>query len=143
MHDMGSKCLKQNGGTSEEQNRDPGVCFASPYDMSKLTNCDSNGGGLETVTLVRHTSPLKTENGHSQHSQSQEPMYATVKRTPRVPTHIYQYPRALVMDTPDGSCFDTESCVSLTSSSNVGTFSTTTAYIGIQDESGEKQLSGK
>jgi len=144
MNDMGSNCgvLKTNGctGTSnlEESSRDPGVCFSSPYDMTKLSNCDSNGG-METVTLVRHTNHTSPLKSNGEHSQQQEPMYATVKRTPRGPTHIYQYPLALV--TPEGSCFDTDSCMSLTTSSNVGPPSTT-AYIRIQDESGDKNLTG-
>jgi hypothetical protein len=146
--DMGTTCgvKKVNGcggsGSSDDSNRDSGVCYPSPYELTKLT-CDSNVG-LETVTLVRqtngHTMPLKTGNGNLD-SNGQEPMYATVKRTPRAPRnecHVYQYPLTLV--TQDGSCFDTESCVSLTSC-NTGPPSST-AYFRVQEDSGaDKPLS--
>ena len=155
---MGSTCgvKKVNGCASgaatsssgEESNRDSGVCYPSPYELTKLTNCDGNSG-METVTLVRHTNghttPLKPVNGDS--CQTQEPMYATVKRTPRAPRnecHVYQYPLTLqgtLVTTDVGSCFDTESCVSLTSSNNVGPPSST-AFIRLQDDSAEKNLSG-
>jgi Down syndrome cell adhesion protein len=141
--DMGTTCgvKKVNGcggsGSSDDSNRDSGVCYPSPYELTKLT-CDSNVG-LETVTLVRqtngHTMPLKTGNGNNLDSSSQEPTYATVKRTPRAPRnecHVYQYPLTLM--TQDGSFFDAESCVSL-GSCNTGPPSST-AYFRVQDDSG-------
>ena len=146
--DMGSCGVKKTNGcvssSGDDSNRDSGVCYPSPYELTKLT-CDGSSG-LETVTLVRqtngHTMPLKTGNGNiDSNCQSQEPMYATVKRTPRAPRnecHVYQYPLTLV--TQDGSCFDTESCVSLTSCTTGPPSST--AYFRVQEDS-DKPLSGE
>lgn len=135
---------------------DGNSCYPSPYDMTKLSNCNESGGSLDNAsalleTLRGHTIPLKSSSlVDSPGPTSGEPMYATVKRTPRAPRsadttcHVYQYPLTLqgaTLIAPDGSCFETDSsCVSL--SSGVGPPSTS-AYIRIQEESiTDKSLAG-
>lgn len=99
-----------------------GCDFPSPYEMSKV-------------------------NGTCVHT---EPMYATVKRTPRAPRtgsagggnsggtdgHVYQYPLTLVGANGD-HCFDTDSCLSLTSSAPANSF------LRVHDDPGEKNLTGE
>lgn len=135
---------------------DGNSCYPSPYDMTKLTNCNGSGSIDNASSLLEslrgHTIPLKSSSMvDSSPSASGEPMYATVKRTPRAPRssdttcHVYQYPLTLqgaTLIAPDGSCFETESsCVSL--SSGVGP-PTTSAYIRIQEDSiTDKSLAGR
>ena len=138
----GVKKVNASAAGGEECNRDSGICYPSPYELTKLTNCDGNSG-METVTLVRHpnahTTPLKPVSG----DQHQEPMYET-PRALRNECHVYQYPWTLkgtLVRTDVGSCFETDSCVSLTSSNPDG-HPSSTAFIRLQDDSGDKNLSG-
>lgn len=143
LNDMGSTCgvKKMNGcsgagSSGDESSRDSGgVCFPSPYDLTKLSNCENSG--METVTLVRHgqTTPLKPANGEQQQHQ-QEPMYATVKRTARGPRnecHVYQYPLTIQGTLVTQDCFDSEMA------NNIVGPPSSTAFL-FQDDSGDKNL---
>ena len=132
------------------------------------TLAGSNGNLVDHLNNTGvHTSPLK---GTSllECASNGEPMYATVKRTPRVARnntsggnvndcHVYQYPLTLTSLLQNNhhslgntsssvagseSCFgDTESCISLASTTN-GTVGapTSTAFFRISEESSEKGL---
>lgn len=115
-----------------------------------------------------HSSPLKGGASLLECTSNGEPMYATVKRTPRVARnntsgnvndcHVYQYPLTLTSLLQNNhhslgntaassvagseSCFgDTESCISLASTTN-GTVGapTSTAFLRISEDVSEKGL---
>ena len=107
--------------------------YPSPYEMTKL----NGGGGGGTGSCLR-----SLIDPHS------EPMYATVKRTPRAPRngsdnqHVYQYPLTLVSGSNADHCFDTDSCLSLTTS-NISA-PATTAFVRMHEtDTNEKNLTGE
>lgn len=71
--------------------------YPSPYAMTQF---NSNGGDVQCGvhlmdTLPMHTSPLKAMASEGREGRDNEPLYATVKRTPRASrsdVHIYQFP---------------------------------------------------
>lgn len=147
------------GAPSSSSQCDGNLCYPSPYDMTKLTDCNVTTNLDNTSALLEslqrgHTIPLKSSSmvdSSATSITSSEPMYATVKRTPRAPRssdttcHVYQYPLTLqgaTLIAPDGSCYETESsCVSI--SSGVGP-QTTSAYIRINEDSiTDKSLAGE
>uniref|UniRef100_T1KQ15 Down syndrome cell adhesion molecule n=1 Tax=Tetranychus urticae TaxID=32264 RepID=T1KQ15_TETUR len=76
--------------------------FPSPYAMTKIENEKNEVNGvLQMETKRPINSPIKK---HST-SESGEPLYATVKRTPRPPrsdVHVYHYP--MTQATSDSGC---------------------------------------
>ena len=142
MNEIGSNCTvkKLNGCNGMDVgNNDGGGCCPSPYGTTNLSN------GMRQ----QHTTPKNGCASPSMHHQQQqshaEPMYATVKRTAARAVrnerqsqssavdscHVYQYPLTLIG--PPDSCFDSESCVSLTSTAATVSAPTTTAFIRMQD----------
>ncbi|RWS26404.1 Down syndrome cell adhesion molecule-like protein Dscam2 [Leptotrombidium deliense] len=130
LSDMDQNHLKKLS-TDSNSGLDSGY-YPSPYAMTKI---EMSERGLNPNIPHSHTSPMKphviTTDG--------EPLYATVKRTPRPPrsdVHIYHYPMS-VQGTVDSGC-DAESWKS---SVDPGA-AASTAFLRIQEEPCEKTLAG-
>ncbi|RWS04031.1 Down syndrome cell adhesion molecule-like protein Dscam2, partial [Dinothrombium tinctorium] len=111
--------------------------YPSPYAMTKIEANERGLNALNANQAQSHTSPMKP------HTASEtEPLYATVKRTPRPPrsdVHIYHYPMSM-QAAADSGC-DTESWKSATTGALTGA-AMSTAFMRIQEEPSEKALAG-
>ena len=91
-------CDVGNGGGGGAGGGHDSGYYPSPYAMTQFTGDGRDGGGqcgIHLMEAMHHTSPMKAMPSDSREAREGEPLYATVKRTPRATRselHVYQYP---------------------------------------------------